>query len=150
MVAIFRSRSNIVVRLLTTFINNYPASGHGYRVYGTKGYFERRPACEGLGPARTLYYSREHHKEKALHEIPVGEAPQGAQAAETDGHGGADRLLLERFFAAIRDGSPSPVSLRDGLRMTLPGIAAAESARVGGQLIRIKYPWSRETGPKNS
>lgn len=40
---------------------------------------------------------------------------------------------------------PSPISLREGLRMTLPGIAAAESARLGGQLLRIRYPWSDPT-----
>jgi len=130
------------VRLLTTFINNYPAASHGYRVYGTKGYFERRPACEGAGPAKTLYYSLEHHQDKALHEIPIGEAPQKSEGGVTEGHGGADYALLKRFFMAIRDGLPSPISLREGLRMTLPGIAAVESARLGGQLIGIRYPWS--------
>lgn len=144
MVAVFRSRSNIVIRLLTSFINNYPASVHGYRVYATKGYFERKPACEGAGPAKTLYYSTEHHETKALHEIPTDETPRGLKGGTTDDHGGADYALLERFFTAIRDGLPSPISLRDGLRMTLPGIAAVESARLGGQLVRIRYPWYDE------
>jgi len=145
MVAIFRSRSNVVVRLLTSFINNYPACGHGYRVYGTKGYFERQPGCEGLGPAKTLYYSTECHEKKALHEIPGGETPKESGEKIADGHGGADYALLQRFFTAIRDGLPSPISLREGLRMTLPGIAAVESARLGGQLVRIRYPWSDPT-----
>jgi predicted dehydrogenase len=142
MSALFRTRSNVVVRLLTSFINNYPACGHGYRVYGTKGYFERKPACEGTGPAKTFYYSTEHHDKKALYEIPVGEARPGSEAGAQGGHGGADYALLDRFFTAIRDGLPSPISLREALRMTLPGIAALESARTGGQLIRIRYPWS--------
>lgn len=68
-------------------------------------------------------HSTEHHKEKALNEIPVGEAPQGAEAEAPDGHGGADYALLQRFFTAIRDGLPLPISLREGLRMTLPWIA---------------------------
>ncbi|GAG43754.1 unnamed protein product, partial [marine sediment metagenome] len=38
MVAHFRTPSNVVVRLLTSFINNAPAE-HQYRLFGTKGYF---------------------------------------------------------------------------------------------------------------
>jgi len=146
MTAIFRTRSNVVVRLLTSFINNYPAWGHAYRVYGTKGYFERGRGCEGMGTAKTLYYSTECHDKKELHEIPVGETPKESGGDAVDEHGGVDHALLKRFFTAIRDGAPSPIPLREALRMTLPGIAAAESARLGGQLIRIRYPWSDSTG----
>ena len=142
MAAIFRTRSNVVVRLLSSFVNYYPAAVHGYRVYGTKGYFERRPGCEGGGPAKTLYYSAVHHKEKALHEIPVGTQPEETPSDRIGNHGGADYALLLRFFNAIRGGLPSPISLRESLRMTLPGLAAAESARAGGALTRIEYPWS--------
>lgn len=142
MTALFRTRSNVVVRLLTSFITNYPACGHGYRVYGTKGYFERARECEGAGPAKTLYYSEECHDKKTFHEIPVGEAPKDVDEKTAEGHGGADYALLQRFFTALRDGLPSPVPLREALRMTLPGIAAAESARLGGKLLRIRYPWS--------
>jgi predicted dehydrogenase len=144
MVAIFRTASGVVVRLLTCFVNNYPACVHGYRVYGTKGYFERRPPCEGAGLAKTFYYSVARHEKKALYEIQETEAPRGLDAnAAASGHGGADYALLQRFFGAIRGGSPSPISLREGLRMTIPGIVAAESARCGGALTRIWYPWSR-------
>ncbi len=146
MTAIFRTRSNVVVRLLTSFINNYPAWGHAYRVYGTKGYFERGRGCEGMGKAKTLYYSTECHDKKALHEIPVGETPLESGGEAADEHGGVDHALLKLFFTAIRDGAPSPIPLREALRMTIPGIAAAESARLGGRLIRIRYPWSDSTG----
>lgn len=154
MVAIFKSRSNVVVRLLTSFVNNYPACSHAYRIYGTKGYFERRPECEGAGPARTLYYSIEDHEKKALHEISVAEAPKESKGKPPGGHGGADYALLHRFLKAIKEGSTSPISLREALRMTLPGIAAAESARAGGKLTRIEYPWSEpnsvETGKESN
>ncbi len=150
MSALFRTRSNVVVRLLTSFINNHPGSGHAYRVFGTKGYFERSPACEGGGPARTLFYSTECHKEKALHEIHEGETPRGSFADADGGHGGADQELLRRFFSAVRTGGPSPVSLREGLRMTMPGIAALESSRQGGQLVRIEYPWADDRPDEDS
>ena len=141
MTATFRTRSNVVVRLLTSFINTYPAWGHAYRVYGTKGYFERGRGCEGIGAAKTLYYSSDCHDKKALHEIPAGEMPKGVGEGAVDEHGGVDYALLKLFFTAVRDGAPSPIPLREALRMTLPGIAAAESARQGGALTRIRYPW---------
>jgi hypothetical protein len=68
--------------------------------------------------------------------------PEHAGNAKAAGHGGADYAMLEAFFRAIREGGPSPISLREGLRMTLPGLYAAESARRGGELVRIRYPWS--------
>ena len=39
-------------------------------------------------------------------------------------------------------GQPSPIDMRQALRMTIPGLYAAESARRGGELLRIPYPWS--------
>jgi predicted dehydrogenase len=143
MVAIFRTPSNVVVRLLTSFINNYPGCTHGYRVYATKGYFERKPGCEGIEPSRTLFCSVEGNTDKKLVELPVSELhPAFEHAASEEGHGGADYIILFRFFEAIRDGLPSPISLREALRMTLPGVFAAQSARAGGMLTRIEYPWS--------
>ena len=55
--------------------------------------------------------------------------------------------MLDVFFKAIRSGDTSPISLREGLRMTLPGIYAAESARKGGQLMHIDYPWTAARPP---
>ena len=52
------------------------------------------------------------------------------------GHGGIDYALLEHFFEAILKGEPAPISLKEGLCMTLPGIYAEESAKRGGKLLR--------------
>lgn len=138
MVAIFRTRNNVVVKLLTSFINHVPGMAHEYRVFGTKGYFERR--C-----GRTCYYSSVEQAEKKMVELPVGEMPRGFEGvADEAGHGGADHALLQKFFHAIENQLPSPISLREGLRMTLPGIFAAESAQKGGALTKIQYPWNQE------
>ena len=57
--------------------------------------------------------------------------------------GGADGYLWHIFAEALRQGGqPAPIDVRAGLRMTLPGIYAAESARLGGVPLEIKYPWS--------
>lgn len=142
MTALFRTRSNVVVRLLTSFINQYPGWGHAYRIYGTNGYFERTRGCAGMGTAKTFHYSPDCHSTKVLHEIACGELPRGANPETADEHGGVDYALLKLFFTAIREGLPSPIPLREALRMTLPGIVAAESAQKGGALMRIQYPWS--------
>ena len=154
MVALFRTRSNVVVRLLTTFINNFPGWGHRYRIYGTKGYFERTPDYQSAGPAKTLFYSTELPTNREATELPVGATrpeylDSHANQANTkalESHGGADYALFDRFFAAVRSGGPSPINLREALAMTLPGIYAAESALRGGELVRIRYPWSGEVG----
>ena len=145
MAALFRTRTNVVVRLLCSFINNCPVEGHRYRVYGTKGYFERTTGYDGRGTARTLFYSTEKGTPKAFTELPVQEMlPEYAGNPQAAGHGGADYALLDRFFQAIRGNQPSPIDLRQALRMTLPGLYAAESARRGGELLRIRYPWSAD------
>lgn len=143
MAALFRTPSNVVVRLLTSFVNNHPFAYHALRVYGTQGYFERTPPLAGKGSAKTLFYSAKAEGDKQLTELPIGELqPNLSEAAKASGHGGADYVLLDRFVNAIRNGLPSPISLREGLRMTLPGLYAAESAARGGQPVPIRYPWS--------
>ena len=36
---------------------------------------------------------------------------------------------------------PAVVGIRDALRMTLPGLYALDSARHGGRLTQVRYPW---------
>ena len=80
---------------------------------------------------------------KSWIELPIAVMPpKYASNPKATGHSGVDYAMLDAFFNAIREGGPSPVSLKEGLRMSLPGTFAAESARKGGELVRIKYPWS--------
>ncbi|NCO38109.1 MAG: hypothetical protein COZ06_03130 [Armatimonadetes bacterium CG_4_10_14_3_um_filter_66_18] len=141
MAALFRTRSNVAVRLLTSFVNHYPGCNHHYRVYGTKGYFERTPAYNGA--PKVLFRSTELYLDKAFVELPIDTLrPEYVGNARAAGHGGADYALLDRFFGAVRTGGPAPIGVRDALRMSLPGVLAAESARRGGELLRIAYPWT--------
>lgn len=50
--------------------------------------------------------------------------------------------MFEAFLNAVTAGGPLPISLREGLRMSLPGIHAVESAKRGGELIETRYPWT--------
>jgi hypothetical protein len=63
-------------------------------------------------------------------------------AAKAKYHGGADFALLKKLFNAVQNGEDSPIDLRKGLRMSLPGLYAAKSAENGGEMTRIEYPWN--------
>lgn len=150
MSAQFRTKSNVVVHLLTSFIHNSPIGyQHNFRFFTTKGAFERTLAyptfqsTEHAAQQRTLFYSNELYGYKNWIELPIDgyTRPEYADKKEA-GHGGLDYAMLDAFIKAVRAGGPSPISLREGLRMTLPGIYAAESARRDGELIRIVYPWT--------
>jgi len=150
MTATFRTQSNVVVRLLVSFINNV-TSHHHYRIFTSKGSFERtRPEYTSMGfvPAespRTLFHSTDLPYTNNRMELPIGDMPpRYASNPKATGHGGTDYAMVDAFIHAIRTGGPSPISLREGLRMSLPGIFAAESARRGGELIKISYPWENK------
>ena len=155
MSAQFRTRSNVVVHLMTSFIHNSPIGyQHNYRFFTTKGAFERTLAyptfrsTESAAQQRTLFYSTDLYGNKNWIELPVDTGrPEQSAEQKAAGHGGLDYAIWDLFVKAIRAGGPSPISLREGLRMTLPGIYAAESAHNGGELTEIIYPWD---GPATS
>ena len=60
------------------------------------------------------------------------------------GHGGVDYALLDHFYDALLKGEPAPITLKEGLAMTLPGIYAEESAKRGGEVMTMYYPWDKE------
>ena len=77
-----------------------------------------------------------------LHEI-TGEfmPPAYADNEKAVGHGGMDYALEDHFFDAILNGKPAPITLKEGLEMTLPGIYAEESAKRNGAVLTMRYPW---------
>ncbi|NLW86108.1 MAG: Gfo/Idh/MocA family oxidoreductase [Planctomycetes bacterium] len=140
MTALFRTPSNVLVRITCSFCNHFKGGPHYYRVMGTNGVFERTASRGSLQPARTLLNSTQADELKDITELPVGEArPQCTGAS--DGHGGADSAMLKAFITSLVNKTPSPLSLREGLRMSLPGVFAAESALNGGRVTRVRYPW---------
>lgn len=157
MSAQLRTKSNVVVHLMASHINNYPNKYcHGYKFYTTKGAFERtinygtQALFESASEARTLFYSTELYGHRRWTELPVGlDRPGQTKEMIAMGHGGRDYAVMELFLNAIRSNGPlSPLSLRDGLCMTLPGIFAAASAANGGKLYSLTYPWMSAKPPK--
>ena len=52
-------------------------------------------------------------------------------------HGGADLKMMRAFIRCIIDDTKPPVDVDLGIRMTVPGIIAAESAAKCGELMEI-------------
>ena len=140
MTALFRTPSSRVVKLTVSFANNFRRrDSHRCVVHGTKGVYVWED------PDKTYFNTTElpgAHAPVQLHstrmDIRYARNPEAVAA----GHSGMDYVMFEAFLDAVAAGGPSPISLREGLRMSLPGIYAVESARRGGELTEIRYPWT--------
>lgn len=143
--ALFQTESGVTIRLLRNGACRAFIGHHSYRVFGTKGYFERIDS-RGNTPQVVRFRSDELYGADTLTELPVGMMPKEyANNPKAGGHGGADFALFDHLFQAMLNDAPEfPISLREGLCMTLPGIYAAKSAQLGGQKLTIHYPWELE------
>ena len=143
--ALFQTESGVTIRLLRNGRCRSFFGHHSYRVFGTKGYFERIDS-RGKTPEVVRFRSDELYGADNLTELPVGMMPnEYVSNPKCGGHGGADYALFDHLFKAMLNDAPEfPISLREGLCMTLPGIYAAKSARLGGQKLTIHYPWEKE------
>lgn len=143
--ALFQTESGVTIRLLRNGACRAFIGHHSYRVFGTKGYFERIDG-RGDAPQVVRFRSDELYGADRFVELPVGMMPnEYIDNSKAAGHGGADYALFDHLFQAMLNGDKEfPISLRDGLCMTLPGIYAAKSAQMGGQKLTIHYPWEPE------
>lgn len=140
MTANFRTERNVVVRITCSFINNFKGGHHWLRVVGTEGAFERTSGRGRIEPPRTLFNTTKLYGMGDICELPVDVSPPGHKGV-SDGHGGADYAMLDAFGRMLIEGTPNPIDLRQGLRMSLPGLFAAQSAANNGELTEIRYPW---------
>lgn len=143
--ALFQTESGVTIRLLRNGRCKAFFGHHSYRVFGTRGYFERIDS-RGKTPQTVRFRSDDFYGADELTELPVGMMPnEYAANPKAAGHGGADYALFDHLFQAmLRGDAEFPISLRDGLCMTIPGIYAAKSAQLGGQKLTIHYPWEKE------
>ena len=150
MTATYQTPSGVIVRQTCSFINNCKTGHHSFRIFGTEGYFEHLSA-RGSEPEKTRFNSNRLYGADQITELPISFAQNNAgtsspKSARTNfGHGGADSYLMRKFEETLLNGGrEAPCSLKAGLRMTLPGIFAAESALNGGMPQKICYPWDSE------
>ncbi len=141
MCAQFQTESGVVIRLMRNKRCRAQIGHHNYRVFGSEGYMER---IERFSKP-VIRYNSMKELDTDLKEIG-GEfmPPAYADNPKAVGHDGIDYAMLDNFFMAIGEGKGEPITLKEGLAMTIPGIYAEESAKRGGQVLVMRYPWEED------
>ena len=147
--AFFQTESGVIIRLLRNRCDGKIRAEfghHSFRGWGTKGYFERVDYRNSKTPPVIRFQSTEMPGTRSLTELKAEWMPEEYEGnPKAMGHGGCDYALLDDMFKALEKGKKEfPISLREGLRMTLPGIYAAKSAYLKGEKLTIHYPWEKE------
>lgn len=143
MCAQFQTDSGVVIRLMRNKRCRAKIGHHNYRVFGTEGYMERIERFD----KPVIRYNSMKELDTELKEIDGSFMPpeyEDNEVAKKAGHDGMDYALFDHFFKALLNGEPAPISLKEGLAMTLPGIYAEESAKRGGEVLRMRYPWDED------
>ena len=140
--ALFRTESGITCRILRNGRCRALLEEHSYRVFGTEGYMERIAYGFDNDIPEVIRFNSTVDDDEKLHEVS-GEfmPPEYVGIADKKMHGGIDYALFDHFFKALTNGDAAPIPLKAGLEMTIPGIFAEESAKRGGELLKITYPW---------
>lgn len=140
MCAQYRTDSGVVVRFLRNGRIRSQIGHHNYRVFGTEGYIERIDRFN----KPVIRYNSMKELDTSLKEVTGEFMPREYarnEKALNSGHGGMDFAMVDCFLNALLNGEEAPVTLKEGLAMTLPGIYAEESAKRGGEVLRMRYPW---------
>lgn len=141
MCAQFQTDSGIVVRLMRNGRCRANIGHHNYRVFGTEGYMERIDRFD----KPVIRYNSQKELDTSLKEIDGKFMPPAYEKnPNATGHGGMDYAMMDHVLQAILKGEPAPIDIRAGLAMTLPGIYAEESAKRGGEVLRMRYPWDAD------
>ena len=141
MCAQFQTESGVIVRLMRNGRCRAKIGHHNYRVFGTEGYMERIDRFD----KPVIRYNSMKDTDMSLKEVDGRFMPPAYENnPQAEGHGGLDYAMVDHVLEAVRNGAPAPISLREGLRMTLPGIYAAFSAARGGEVLTMRYPWDED------
>lgn len=131
-IAIFRTAKGAIIRIFIGF-GMYVGYDHNFALYGTKGSIltdKTKPLEDATSFAKL--YSVPDTFEKYF-EIPVKLSNTG----DVYGHGGVDARMIRDFIKCIIEDTKPPIDVDMGIRISLPGIIANESARLGGALLEI-------------
>lgn len=132
-VALFKTAKGAVIRILTVF-DAFVGFDHNFSIIGTRGTIE----TDKTKPLEVAHsFARFSDIPGSIDEkveIPVTlKFPNESEG----GHGGADKKMLLAFAKCIIEDTEPPIDVDMGIRMTLPGILAHESAMQGGTAIEI-------------
>ena len=129
---LLRIPKGAIIRIFIGF-GMYVGYDHNFALYGTRGSIltdKTKPLEEATSFAKL--YSVPDTFEKYF-EIPVKLSTTG----DVYGHGGVDARMIRDFIKCIIEDTNPPIDVDMGIRISLPGIIANESAKLGGALLEI-------------
>ena len=137
----FQTDSGVVVRLIRNGRCRAKIGLDNYRVFGTEGYMERIDRFD----KPVIRYNSTRELDTELKEVEGRFMPIAYENnPKAQGHDGLDYALIDHFLDAVLNGKEAPITLKQGLEMTLPGIYAEESMKRGGEVMRMRYPWDAD------
>ncbi len=140
----FRTESGVVIRIMRNGRCRAKIGAHNLRVFGSEGYFERIDRFH----KPVIRYNSMKIDDNQLTEVEGRFMPKDCyipdEAIRPEFHDGMDYVMLDEFYNALANDLPAPISVKDGLLLTLPGIYAEYSAKQGGRVLKMKYPWDKD------
>ncbi len=103
-----------------------------YHLLGTDGVLEcARPGWEEEGE---IHFRRDG----SVARTHYGWTPETASSGDPAlGHGGLEACVFQHFYDAIRLGTKNELDIYTAMECALPGVVAAESAELGGQVLEV-------------
>ncbi|MDH7568349.1 MAG: Gfo/Idh/MocA family oxidoreductase [Armatimonadota bacterium] len=139
-VAVCRTQSGGVFKILCGFSVVREPAFHYYTLYGTRGCLER-----ARGEDKTFGYFADDPNAAGMVSLPLSYVHPNAPAGATvGGHGTCEYYMVAAFLQSLREGREPPIGVDLALDMTLPGICAHLSAEQGGKPVEVPNPrdWS--------
>ncbi|MBO0730221.1 MAG: Gfo/Idh/MocA family oxidoreductase [Acidimicrobiaceae bacterium] len=143
-----QTRGGALLRVRVDHVSPRPHGMAYYSLQGTQGAYE---GARGFGDRPKLWLSSVH--EPSRFAVPaewhslMDEAPRliperlaAPEEARSGGHGTSEYWLIPEFLAAVRGERAAPIDVFRALDYTLPGIAALESAKLGGTPVSVPDP----------
>jgi len=131
-VAIIKTRKGTVIKIYIGFGSTH-RGGHNFIMYGSKGSLENGRLGK-LEDRRTYAYLPDNPDPYQEVELPIGLAAPGSSDF---GHGGADPRMVAEFIDAVIEGRKPELGVEFGIKVSLPGLIADESAKNGGIPMRM-------------
>lgn len=130
-VAIFRTESGALIKILVSFSLKREPMIHNFTMYGSEGTLESDRSGEtGAGTFAVL-------KGQGDNRLRRIETSMGYPGYPSAFHGGADVRMTEAFIDCILSDRKPPIDAELGIAMSLPGIYAHRSMELGGIPLEI-------------
>ena len=132
--AVFTTAKGATIKIFCSFGITQEPARHNFIMYGSKGTIE----TARMGEERCYAYLKDIPHTKGPIEIPVSSSYPDASSEILGGHGGGDYFMVKAFVDCILKDEKPPIDVDLGIRISIPGIFAHESAMKGGIPVKIE------------